>query len=316
MATTDAQVGWATETTPGTGVTVTDFLPRRSNGTRFTRQTNFIDDDSFNAGRRMMDRAQRARAATTYTGTIGTYVYDRGMLELFRAMFGTLVTTGTGPYIHTFTPGSIADDSLTVQLGNPYSGTGVAPYTYAGAIASAWQLDITAGQTAALSADMIASSETTGTALATYSPPSGLVKFQYYNACVKVDTVAYDVRSIRFNADNGVSQDKLYLCEQNFDPAEETDQRAVTGEMVLDFADLTEYNRAVAGDLMDIQVVMTAGANTITIDAKAEYDDTNQDAVAQGQTPQQKIPFTVMSTAGGTDAEALTLTVVNSEATA
>ncbi|MCP3855922.1 MAG: hypothetical protein GY698_14490, partial [Actinomycetia bacterium] len=43
---------------------------------------------------------------------------------------------------------------------------------------------------------------------------------------------------------------------------------------------------------------------------------TNQDAVAQGATPQQTIPFTVMSTAGGTDAEALTLTVVNSEATA
>ncbi|MCP4102205.1 MAG: hypothetical protein GY750_12350, partial [Lentisphaerae bacterium] len=219
-------------------------------------------------------------------------------------------------YAHTFTPGPLADDLLTVQLGNPYSGSGVAPFTYVGTIASAWQLDITAGQTAALSVDMIASSETTGTALETYAPPSDLVKFQYYNACVKVDTADYQVRSIRFNGDNGVAQDKLYLCQQHYEPAEETGQRTVTGEMVLDFADLTEYNRAISGALMDIQVIMSAGSNTITIDAKAEYDVTNQDAVAQGATPQQTIPFTVMSTAGGTDAEALTLTVVNSEATA
>ncbi len=310
MGTTDAQIGWATETVPGTAVTVTEFLPWRP-GTQATRETRRYLDDSVLAGRLTIDQNQRGTQVPVISNTIKSYMYDRGMLALLRAMFGDVATSGVGPYVHAFTLGDLADDTLTVQVGAPTVG-GAQAFTHAGCVPSTWTLDCVAGQAAELTVNNLAQTEVTGTALATAAVPSGLVRFETHQVCVNVDAGAIQAKSVRFNGDNQLTQEQ-YLCETTKEIGDRTARPVITGELSIPFVGLAEFNKMTAGTLFDLQVVMTAGANTVVIDAKAEYDSSSEDS---GQTPTQTLPFTVMSAAGGPNESGWTMTITNSQATA
>lgn len=141
-----AQIGYGLETTAGVPVDPTLFLPFRNESLEDTRER--VDSESIIAGRRVLDDDNFNGGPITVGGQTAHDLYDRGVGPLFKAMFGGKATTGSGPYVHTFTPGALS--SYTIQKGVPdVSGT-VHPETFAGCHVASWELACEAGSIASL----------------------------------------------------------------------------------------------------------------------------------------------------------------------
>lgn len=138
-----AQIGYAIETTPGTAVTVSRFFPLVSES--INQKIERVESKSIIAGARTWRSAQWAPGNITVNGQVQHELDNLSIGMLLRAMFGAVVTSGAGPYTHTFTPGDLTDDSLTIQIGRPDITGVVQPFTYRGAQVTTWDIDATAG---------------------------------------------------------------------------------------------------------------------------------------------------------------------------
>jgi hypothetical protein len=152
-----AQIGYATETTVGTPVTTAAFLPLISES--LTQDRTRLESNGIIAGRRVLTSDQWASGDVTVSGSVQHELYNRGLGKLFTAMFGTVATTGAGPYTHTFTPGDLTGDSLTVQVGRPATNGTVYPFTYAGMKVASWEIACSAGEIATLGMDLVGQRE-------------------------------------------------------------------------------------------------------------------------------------------------------------
>jgi len=153
----DAQIGYALESTVGTPVTVTAFLPLVSEtlGQELAR----LESAGIIAGRRVLASQQWNGGDISVMGSVQHELYNRGLGKLFTAMFGAVATTGAGPYTHTFTPGDLTGDSLTVQVGRPATNGTTYPFTYAGMKVASWEIACAAGEIATLGMDLVGSRE-------------------------------------------------------------------------------------------------------------------------------------------------------------
>lgn len=153
----DAQIGYALESTVGTPVTVTAFLPLVSEtlGQELAR----LESAGIIAGRRVLASQQWNGGDISVMGSVQHELYNRGLGKLFTAMFGAVATTGAGPYTHTFTPGDLTGDSLTVQVGRPATNGTTYPFTYAGMKVASWEIACAAGEIATLGMDLVGTRE-------------------------------------------------------------------------------------------------------------------------------------------------------------
>jgi hypothetical protein len=149
----DAQIGYALESTVGTPVTVTAFVPLVSESLMQERAR--LESAGIIAGKRVLNSNQWNGGDVTVSGSVQHELYNRGLGKLFTAMFGAVSTTGAGPYVHTFTPGDLTGDALTVQVGRPGIDGTVYPFTYAGMKVSSWEIACSAGEIATLGMDLV-----------------------------------------------------------------------------------------------------------------------------------------------------------------
>lgn len=156
-----AQIGFGIESTPGTVVTPTLFTPLVSESLKLDRAR--LESAGIIAGRRVLDSDMWNGGNNTVSGDVQLELYDRSLGPLFRAMFGAVSTSGSDPYTHTFTPGELADDTLTVQVGRPTVSGSVIPFTYGGCTVTSWQLACATGAIATLGLSVTGSSEQAGT---------------------------------------------------------------------------------------------------------------------------------------------------------
>lgn len=305
------QIGFATETVPGTAVPVTKFVPIVSEG--ITHERERLESEGIIAGRRVLDSGQWNGGNHTTGGDIGLELYNVGLTTLFRCMFGKVVTTGaSAPYSHVFTPGDLADDSLTIQVGRPGTKGTVHPFTYAGSKVESWEIACSQGEIATLGLTIVAMSETTGTALAVATMPAGIKPLKFNHASIKIDGTAADVKSFTLSGDNGLDTDRRFLGSQSIKTPLEADLRTYEGAFETEFEDLTQYNRFISGAEFPVEIKFTAGTDSVTFALNCRYD---------GETPvlsgkellTQNLPIKCVGT---TDALAITATVVNSDATA
>lgn len=148
-----AQIGYALESTAGTPATVTAFLPLVSES--LGQEKARLESSGIIAGRRVLTSDQWNGGDITVSGSVQHELYNRGLGKLFTTMFGSVVTTGSGPYTHTFTPGDLTGDTLTIQVGRPATNGTVYPFTYAGMKMKSWELACNAGEIATLGADLV-----------------------------------------------------------------------------------------------------------------------------------------------------------------
>jgi hypothetical protein len=374
-----AQIGYATEVTVGTPVTATAFLPLISES--LTQDRTRLESSGILAGRRVLTSDQYNGGDVTVSGSVQHELYNRGLGKLFTAMFGAVATTGAGPYTHTFTPGDLSGDSLTVQVGRPATNGTVFPFTYAGMKVASWEIACAAGEIATLGMDLVGQREfafrtvtdgvttsgsaaitsvtaafsvddigkpisgtgipsgatiiavasgtaatlsanasatgtgvtfTFGVALASATYPSSIKPLKFNHASVTLGGSAVNVKSLTLSGNNMLDDSRRFLGSQYISEPLEMGLREYTGSLEVEFTDLTQYTRFVAGTEAALVAAFTSGTDSVTITTNVRVDGSTPN-VAGREILTQTLPIKCI--ASSTDASAITAVLVNSDAT-
>lgn len=303
----EAQLGLKTEVTPGTPVTVDTFSPFVSEGVKsnYTRlKTNSL------TARRLP--AKIIAAGYQVAGPLNFELANTDTATLLHHAFGTVQTTGAGPYVHTYTP-DLQDEAFTLQLGRPDSAGTVQPFTYAGCKVAGWSIDNSVGDIATWTADIIGMTETTGTALAAASYTAGWCPFVFTQATVSLDAVSIGtVKSVSLSGDNAIDGRMRMGSDTSLEPLN-IGRAAITGTITMDFDDLTEHAKVVSGAEVDIILTWDDGTSDLQITMTAIYNGDTPNVSGQDLL-EQTLPFEVYN--GTDDASGFTAVLTNGEASA
>lgn len=308
-----AQMMVATETTYGTFQTPTVGYPFLSE--TVTNTLERLESAGIIAGKRVLLSQQWNGGNTKVGGAVQMELNDRGMSTLFKHMFGGIATTGTGPYVHTITPGNIDGQSLTVQFGRPNVSGTVTPFSYLGAKITDWELACKAGEIATLGLTVLAQSETTGSALAiaAYSAGTKPVKFNHATVTTFGGTqVPITMLSIKA-ANNLTSDERRFLGSQLLSEPLEKDLRSYTFEADIEFTDTTMYGLYTAGTEVALVVTFTVGSNIVAITGNVRLDGDTPNVAGRSILTQKVTGKFIAS--GGTDSTALQIVITDTVAT-
>lgn len=300
-------IGFATESSYGTAVTVTRFLPVVSENV--SQEIARLESKAIVQDRRVLDSDQWAAGNRTISGPIALELYDHSMGTMFQYMFGAGTTTGSGTYTHTFTPGDLTADSFTYQAQRPDTAGTIRAFTYAGCQVSSWELAFAQGEIATLGLEIVGKSETTGTAAASTSYAADLIPVHFRHAVISVAGSSRSVKSITLSGDNGLDVERRFLGTDTIAQPLEATKRTYEGTMEVEFDSLTEYGRYTGATEFALVITCTAGTNTITITCNVRYDGATP-GLAGEELLTQSIPFKCI---GSTDAAAITAVLVNTD---
>lgn len=307
------QVGFKTEATWGTAVTVDKFMP-------------VVKANPGNGVPERIPRQGISARRIRKPGKIGRVVVNpsvelevsnkNGIAVLFKHMFGGVSTTGAGPtYTHTYTPASHLGDSFTLQTGITDASDTVRPFTASGCKVRAWDLACAVGGNLMLSLDCTAKDVVTATALATASY-SDDEAFTFVEGTVSIggSSVA-SARSFTLRMAKNLRDERFVLGSQYTRQQLEDGFFDITGSVEADFDDLTLYASAVAGTTVAVVLTFTSGngTDTLTITGSGQLTGNPPELSTPGL-QSQTVNFEI--THATSDASALTAVLVNTESSA
>lgn len=303
--------GFKKETTWGTPVTVDKFVPIL--GESLGGGPEILKSEAIINNRLFRDTNQAGTGNEKYGGSVQMELYDHaGFIALLEGCLGTLVTTGAGPYTHTFTPGEPLP-SYTMQVAVPDTAGTARTKTYTSAMIDGYEMAFEKGKIATAAIDVTAKSEATNTAAATVSYPSNLIPVKCTNVALSIYGGSVNVESVKLKGANNLNSDRYYLGSSTLGAKQVSkDLRTLGGDIQLELEDnFTQYARYKAGTQGALSLVCTVGSNTITVTANI---------MLTGETPKvgnrdlvmQPLAFEVL---GSTDAAAITIVAVNSDST-
>ena len=138
-----AQIGMVSETTYGSAVTVTKFLPFVDESIKFDVQR--LESSALRTSSIVLRNDQWAANTKGAAGDVNWIVGNKGFGLLFKNMFGSSsIATSAGGTLskdHTYVLASqYALNSMTVQVGRPSLSGTVQPFTYTGCKVTSWEL--------------------------------------------------------------------------------------------------------------------------------------------------------------------------------
>ena len=307
----ESQWGFSAETTAGTRVTPATFLPYLSEGVKHTIDRNV--SQGLRAGRRTQSvwRAGRQMAK----GPVNFELAPQGFTKLGKWMMGGISTTGSGPYTHVITPLTLDDEYMSMQFNMPdESGTNRLKDIY-GAQCVDWSIGLTVGELATCAVNLTAMEVSYSQSLASASYPSGWNPFSYISGSLTIAGSAYEPEEITITGNNGLAVDRHRIRSTNGQwpvQAREAAFRQYGGTLNGDFFSLTAYNRFVSGTEAALVLTLSDGASaSLTITGNVRFDG-DTPVVSGDAMLKQALPFVFTSTTN--DASAITLTLVNSDA--
>lgn len=307
-APTDAQIGYAVESSYGTYTAPTVFLPYLSDSLNMSR--NSLESAAVLAGRRVLAAGQRNGGKIAVDGDTQHELHQDAMGTLFRLFFGKKTTTGAGPYSHVFDPDELTE-SATIQIGRPHA-TGVQAFTYLGCIPVSWQIACAADQIATVGVTWQGRELVTTESLASPSYSADSIKpLKFVHAAVEVASTATEVTGLTLSGATPL-QDKVVLGDAHRKKPRETGRTEYTGTLDCQFDSMVHWTRFVAGTPVAFEVEFAAGANKVTIEGTVSYDGA---PISQSSTaiPTQSIPIKFVAS-GATDDTAIKATIVDSTA--
>ncbi|MCP4961318.1 MAG: hypothetical protein GY925_18895 [Actinomycetia bacterium] len=305
----DAQVGVAEESTVGTFVAPTDYFPFLDEGMEAVNAR--IDSDAIRAGRTILDSDDWAAGARTVSGSVALEARTKQIGMILKHTFGAVATTGSGPYVHTFTPGDLFGKGLSVQGGRPDAGGVVRAFTYTGCKVSSLTLSAAVDEAVKLDVDLVGQDEDTGQTLGTFSDPDAGTLFTFVHGALTIGGTAVPCESVSLTIDNGLQSTRHRLGSVVSTEQRQEARRTVTVDVVADFEDLVNYNRVVSGAEAAVVLTFTSGTTILAITMNCRTD---------GETPTvsgvEEIPLNLsLMAVGSTDAAAITCVYTNAEAT-
>lgn len=276
----NSQLGIANETVFGTPVTPTRFYEFNSESVELEIDTVFsegIRPGFLNLARSGGYMRHRKGAA----GDVELDVMQRGFGIWLRHMLGQVVTTGAGPYTHTGSIASLNGGYFTLQVGRDDQ-----PFTYEGCKVTDWELSCAIGEFLKLTLTIDAEAENNSTPLAVPSYPTGLRPFSFLDASATVGGVATNITEFKLSAKNNLAVERYFMRNSGLKGEPLNQNREITGELTLEFDDLTTYNRFLNATESAVILTFTSGPDSFTIDCPL--------VLFEGQTPTVKNPELIM----------------------
>ncbi len=300
-----SQIGMAVETTYGTGVTVTRFIPHLGESIDLGKPK--LVSDSIRANRLTVDTNDIGFGNRMVSGSLETELFDRDLARIFEHCLGNKATSGAGPYTHTITPADNKGKSMTWQAGRPGTSGTVHPFTWTGVKIAGLTIVAARGEIAKLSTAIIARDETTATGLASASYTAGITPYRFSNAALTIGGTSTKVRQITNRFTNTYKADRYNVGSDLMDEPIMNGRTVIDGEMVAEFEDLTAYNRWVNGTNAALVLTFTNGANTLTITENVYFDEVKAN-ISGREVIEGTFPFVAHST---TDAGSCTIVIVD-----
>lgn len=304
------QVGWKTESTWGTAVTVDTFVPVTS--ASLDIDEGYLRPAGIRAGRRTRNPGRVG--ARKVSGSVELELPNVSVAALMKHMFGAVSTTGAGPYTHTYTPGAHVGKSLTQQVGVTDAGGTTRPFTASGVKLGGWSLSCAVGDFAKLSYDWTAKDVVTATALATATYASGLTPFTFVEGSISVNgSTVGSARSVTLSASKGLRDERHVLGSRYIKEQLEEDHFEFTSEIEADFEDLTLFALAPAATQVASVLTFNNGTDTLTITCSGQVIGDPPSLTSVGLESQT---IRLEHSHATSDASAIQAVLVNTEASA
>lgn len=244
----ETQFGMKDESTYGTAVVVDRFMEYNSENIKADYAR--VEYTGLRASQRVQRKDRWVPVEKGASGPVKFNPLTVGFGFWLKHMLGTVSTGSTTDSVtpHTGTIGSLLGDSFTAQV-NRYDAVSAAnrAFTFEGGKIPSWELmcDVDGLLEATLNMDF--EHQTTATALASASYPSGGELLSWAGGAVTVASTATPVSNFKVACDNGLKTDrhKLRSSTQKQQPLENK-HRLITWEYTADFDSLTDYNRFVS----------------------------------------------------------------------
>lgn len=305
----NAQVGIGIESTPGTAVAPTRW-PSGTRSAPFTRNQTFLMSQALRSGR--VIRAKRFAGKYGYTGELEVELSSADAGILLRTAIGGAVTTGAGPYTHTFTPANDLPAS-SVEVGTP-SLAAINRFRYTGAYVQSWTLTINPEEIVRMALSYIGMDvDVTGVlSTPTYTTVDPFLPAQ---ATLTIGGTTECFSNVTLTGTNNLSQsDVLCVATPGRRAVRDAGFHDLGGTFDQEFEDMTLYNLFVAGTAATFSLAINAGATSqLTITGSVKFDGENP-KVTGPEVLKQSIPFTFMHDTS--DASAFTAVLINSVSTA
>lgn len=307
-----AQLGVKAETTWGTFVAPTRFYPLISES--LTEEIDRLESEGIITGLRVLNTAQWAAGNVDVGGDIQTELYQQGMGALLKACFGAVSTSGAGPYTHTFTPGDLTDDHLSVQVGKPDGAGTVQPFSFSGMKVTDWELSMEAGGLVTLSTSLVGKQLATSESLATASFGTGAATpFTFKHASATIAGGAANVKKLTISGSNGLDSDRRFIGSEYRAEPLEAELREYSGTVDLEFESLTQMNRFRNATEVALVATISAGASaSLTTTMNVRFDGATPEVDGRGIV-QLSAPYKCIGTS--TDASAITAVLISNDTT-
>lgn len=309
----DGQVAYKLEVTPGTAVTPNVCIPWRE-VSGFWGVPDITHDPATIAGRRYETAEQRALGIVRVGGKIGTTLYNQGLEDMLTMCHGSVAKTTPGLVQRVYTSGPLDGKAMTIQGGFPDTGGTNRPVTAAGCKVTGWEFAIAAKEYVTFGIDAVGMTSTTATSKVTNSILAGTKGFHFRD----LTTFTVDGTSVKFpkltcKANLGLDVGREFAGQSYIDEPLESDLRSIVMNIDTEFISLAEYNRFISGDELTIVLVLSNGTESFRIDANGHYEGGDPDMKGKGRL-MQSIPLHINAAPADTDANAWTVTLLNSVA--
>ena len=305
------QLGLVAEVTYGTAVTVTRFYELR--GETFELDIPRIESEGIRADQRVIRSDDWTTGVNRVKGGFEVDLTTKNMALLFSHSLGTIAApSGSNPYTHVITPGSLTGKSLTVQVGRPSSDGTVQPFTFAGTKIADWTLGFELDKLASYAVGTVSKSVTTATALATASYTASNDLLAFTHGALTIGGSAVKVKKGSVKGTNPLNTDRAFMGDTTISEPLENGRRDYSFDLTTEFDGLTNYNRFVNGTEAALSLSFTRGSYSVTVAGNVRCDAGNPNLSGMDIL---ELPVTGKFVATGADSTALTITVVSAEAT-
>lgn len=242
-----SQFGFAPEVTYGTFVTPSRFLEFNSEKLALTVEKLRT--------RGINDRYQRSTRVRTYVkdgkGTVELDIQNKGFGLLFKQALGgaTIAQVGTtAEWKQTFTPdpSGLAGTMATVQIGRPDVGGTVRPFNYLGGKITEWEFGAALDENVKLTTTWDFKGGENTSALAVQSLPVDSTPLSFIDGSLTIDAAAVSVQRASVKGVNSLDTDRRFYGTTKKEPIANGEME-ITGQLEMEFEDLTQYNKFVAG---------------------------------------------------------------------
>lgn len=307
-----AQFMFGEETTWGTPVVPDRAVEFVSENIK--AEHNRITSNALRA-RRVRHSDQWVEGGKRVAGGVTLEVRDAGFGLLFKHALGSVATAGAGPYTHTFTPGDLPE-GLTVQVGRPFRGGTVQPFTYAGCKIDEWTLSAAVGEVLQLELTLVGEDEDTATALETPAYPTGDL-LSFIHGTITIGGTTVPLKEFELTGSNNLRGEEWRMrgSETIIEPDEGGGHRDYEGNILADFDDLTLYNRFVNGTEAAIVATFAdaSGTHSLEITVNARFDGETPE-VSGPEALEQPQPFVCLAS-GAADSTALSMVYTTADVT-